>query len=415
MKRSRIEMLRSLRESLLMATRAIRSNKMRSFLTTLGVFIGVSSVIAMASCIEGLNRSMATQIQSLGSETIRVRRFKPGIQVGSRPDSLRNRKYFSVEDVEAIRRTSPAVGEVSILMVDGDRVRYRAEQTSIVRLIGSDVGFPYIQNMDLETGRFFTHSEIDHRVNVCVLGADVVDALFHGISPLDQWVTAKGQKFQVIGTFTRRGKFLGQSMDDYMVFPYTTFEKVIGKGEWLVIDAKPVSPEQMSVAIDQMTESLRRSRGVPPQKGNDFEIMTSDTLMKTYNQVTGAVYLVMLLISSIALMVGGIGVMNIMLVAVTERTREIGIRKAIGARRSDILWQFLIEAMTLTGLGGLLGILFGAGVGQLVRALTPLPSYVPPAAAIAGFTFSVGIGLFFGIWPAMKAARLNPVDALRYE
>jgi putative ABC transport system permease protein len=176
-----------------------------------------------------------------------------------------------------------------------------------------------------------------------------------------------------------------------------------------------VSPDKLSPAIDQIIDSLRRTRGVPPHKPNDFEILTSDTLMNTYKQVTGAVYIVMLAISSIALMVGGIGVMNIMLVAVTERTREIGIRKAIGARRSDILWQFLIEAMTLTGFGGLLGVGFGALVGQIVRMTTPLPSYVPPLAAVAGFTFSVGIGMFFGIWPAWKAAQLNPVEALRYE
>jgi putative ABC transport system permease protein len=401
------------REAMAMALQTLRANKMRSFLTILGVFIGVSSVIAMASCIEGLNRSMAKQIASLGSETVRIRRFKP-FHSGEMPDSLRQRKFFTLEDVESIRRSCPAVSDVSILMLDGDRIKFRGQQTGMNDFFGADVAFPKIQDVAVERGRFFSASDIEHRMQVCVIGTDVVDALFGSIDPLGQWVTAKGHKFQVIGVFARRGKLLGQTLDDMFVVPYTTFEKMVDTKR-MVIDAKPVSAAKLSLAIDQITDSLRRSRGVPPEKPNDFEIFTSDLLMNTYKQVTGAFYVVMLAISGIALLVGGIGVMNIMLVAVTERTREIGIRKAIGARRGDILWQFLVEAMTLTGIGGLLGIAFGGIVGQVVRMLTPLPSVVPPAAAIIGFSVSVSIGLFFGIWPAFKAARLNPVDALRYE
>jgi putative ABC transport system permease protein len=396
-----------------MALATIRANKMRSFLTILGVFIGVSSVIAMASCIEGLNRSMAKQIASLGTETIRIRRFKP-FHGGNMPDSLRQRKFFTVDDVEAIRRSCPAVSDVSILMLDGDRIQFRGQKTGMVDVYGTDVTFPKIQDLAIERGRFFTESDIDHRMQVCVLGNDVVEAIFGSIDPIGHWVTAKGHKFQVIGAFAPRGKLLGESLDEMFVIPYTTFEKMVDTKR-MVVDARPVSAAKLSLAIDQITDSLRRSRGVPPERNNDFEIFTSDLLMNTYRQVTGAFYVVMLAISGIALLVGGIGVMNIMLVAVTERTREIGIRKAIGARRGDILWQFLVEAMTLTGFGGMLGIAFGATVGQVVRMLTPLPSVVPPLAAIAGFTFSVGIGLFFGIWPAVKAARLNPVAALRYE
>ncbi|HEX7878548.1 MAG TPA: ABC transporter permease [Candidatus Eisenbacteria bacterium] len=403
----------NIREAVAMALDTIKVSKMRSFLTILGVFIGVSSVIAMASCIEGLNRSMAKQISSLGSETIRIRRFPP-FHGGDLPDSLRLRKYFTLNDVDGIKRTCPAVGAVSILMLDGDRVKYRGTTTGMTDIYGADVAFPEIQNVTVERGRFYNDGDIERNMRVCVIGADHVESLFAGIDPIGQWVTVKGHKFEVIGVFAHRGKFLGQSMDDMFVIPYTTFERMIG-GRRMVIDARPASAALLPTAIDQITDSLRRSRGVPPEKPNDFEVFTSDQLMNIYKQITGAFYIVMFAISSIALMVGGIGVMNIMLVAVTERTREIGIRKAIGAKRSDILWQFLIEAMTLTGLGGILGILFGAGIGQLVRMLTPLPSYVPPMAAIAGFVFSVGIGLFFGIWPAAKAARLHPVDALRYE
>jgi putative ABC transport system permease protein len=403
----------NIREAVAMALDTIRASKMRSFLTILGVFIGVSSVIAMASCIEGLNRSMAKQISSLGSETIRIRRFPP-FHAGDLPDSLRLRKYFNLNDVDGIRRTCPAVGAVSILMLDGDRLKFRGTTTGMTDIYGADESFPVIQNVVVERGRFYNAGDIERNMRVCVIGADHVESLFPGIDPIGQWVTVKGHKFEVIGIFARRGKFLGQSLDDMFVIPYTTFERMIG-GRRMVIDARPASAALLPTAIDQITDSLRRTRGVPPEKPNDFEVFTSDQLMNIYKQITGAFYIVMFAISGIALLVGGIGVMNIMLVAVTERTKEIGIRKAIGARRSDILWQFLIEAMTLTGLGGVLGILFGAGIGQLVRALTPLPSYVPPMAAILGFVFSVGIGLFFGIWPAAKAAKLHPVDALRYE
>ncbi|MDZ4804969.1 MAG: ABC transporter permease [Candidatus Eisenbacteria bacterium] len=405
--------LGNIREAVAMALSTIRVNKMRSFLTMLGVFIGVSSVIAMGSCIEGLNRSMAKQISSLGSETIRIRRFPP-FHGGNLPDSLRARKFFNLNDVDGIRRSCPAVGAVSILMLDGDRLKFRGTTSGMTDIYGADEAFPEIQSVAIERGRFYNEGDIERRMRVCVIGSDHVEALFPGIDPLGQWITAKGQKFEVIGVFARRGKFLGQTMDDMFVIPYTTFEKMIDSRR-MIIDARPRTAALLPAAMDQITDSLRRTRGVSPEKPNDFELFTSDQLMSIYKQITGAFYIVMLAISGIALLVGGIGVMNIMLVAVTERTREIGIRKAIGAKNSDILWQFLIEAMTLTGLGGILGILFGAGVGQLVRMLTPLPSYVPPMAAIAGFTFSVGIGLFFGIWPAAKAARLHPVDALRYE
>jgi putative ABC transport system permease protein len=407
--------IQDVREAVRMALSTVRANKLRSFLTILGVFIGVTSVIAMGSCIEGLNQSMAKQISTLGTHTIRVRRFPP-FRTSDLPDSLRQRKFFDLEDVEGIRRTAPAVGDVSILMLDfeGDRVRWRGHESSMISVWGADEAFPRIQEIGIESGRFFTESEIEHRMKVCVIGTDLVDALFPGVDPLGQRVVTKGNQFQVIGVFAKRGKFLGETQDDLFLIPYTTFEKLIDSRRML-IDARPAEPALQAAAIDQIVDSLRRTRGVPPDKGNDFEIFTSDQLMDTYKQITGAFYLVMLLISSIALMVGGIGVMNIMLVSVTERTREIGIRKAIGARRGDILTQFLLEAVALTGFGGLLGILFGAGVGQLVKALTPLPSDTPPLIALAGFSVSVGVGLFFGIWPAMKAARLNPVDALRYE
>ena len=406
--------LREIKESVVMALDTLRSNKLRSFLTVLGVFIGVSCVMAMGAVIEGLNRSMARQIASLGSDTIRVRRFPP-FRMHELPDSLRNRKFFAVEDVEAIRRTSPNVRAVSILMLENDRIKFRGQQTQMLQIYGADADFPVIQNLQVARGRFYNQTELEHRSDVCVIGADIVEALFGATDPLGQYVTGKSNKYKVIGVFEKKGKFLGESLDDTFVIPYTTFAASMGNVRRMLIDAKPISQDKLQTAIDEITESLRRSRGVKPNKANDFEIFTSNTLMDAYKKITAGIYAAMLLISMIALMVGGIGVMNIMLVSVTERTKEIGIRKAIGAKRSDILWQFLLEAMTLTGVGGLLGVAFGTLISVLVHALTPLPAVVPPMIAIVGFCSSVGIGLFFGIWPAWKAARLNPVDALRYE
>jgi putative ABC transport system permease protein len=231
-----------------------------------------------------------------------------------------------------------------------------------------------------------------------------------------------GKKFLVIGVLDRKGKFISQSLDSIVIVPMTTYRKCFassdnadfGIGD-LRLTVKPVSAEKVDEAMDQLTDVLRRRRHVPYGKPNDFELVTEDSFLSLYRGITKAFYLVMILISSIALVVGGIGVMNIMLVSVKERTREIGVRKAIGARRSDILWQFLIEAMTLTGVGGILGIALGIGIGKLVDAVTPLPSTAPLWSIVIAFCFSVGIGLFFGIYPAVKAARLDPIEALRYE
>jgi len=224
-----------------------------------------------------------------------------------------------------------------------------------------------------------------------------------------------GYPYTVVGQVEERGKFIGMSLDDIVMVPYTTLEKTLGPNLRMVLNAKPQSPELIDTAIDQMTDTLRRQRKVGYRQGDNFAIFTDQSLVDIYKQITGAFYLVMMVISSIGLLVGGIGVMNIMLVSVTERTREIGVRKALGARRRDILWQFLVEAMTLTGTGGVLGILAGLGAGFLIHVLAKFSFAVPVWGMVLGFVSSTGIGLFFGIYPAVKAAQLDPVDSLRWE
>jgi putative ABC transport system permease protein len=403
------------REGMSIAFQAIRANKLRSFLTVLGVIIGITSIMAIVSLIEGLNRSMKSQIAAIGSDVLYIRPFRPGAFVGGFPDSLRRRKWFTIDDVEAIRRTCPAVKAVAPLNFVDARLRYRDAESRFTTVVGTTPEFLVTNTWGIASGRFFTDTEVEHRATVCVLGKDQIEALFPHVNPIGKTIYIGGYPYTVVGQAEERGKFIGMSLDDIVLVPYTTLEKTLGPRLRMVLNAKPHSPELIDTAIEQMTETLRRQRKVGYRQGDNFAIFTDQSLVDIYNQITGAFYIVMMLISSIGLMVGGIGVMNIMLVSVTERTREIGVRKALGARRRDILWQFLVEAMTLTGTGGVLGILIGIGAGYLVHLLAKFSFAVPLWGMALGFLSSTCIGLFFGIYPAVKAAQLDPVDSLRYE
>jgi putative ABC transport system permease protein len=403
------------REGVSIAFEAIRTNKLRSFLTVLGVIIGITSIMAIVSLIEGLNHSMKSQIAAIGSDVLYIRPFRPGAFVGGFPDSLRRRKWFTVEDAEAIRRTCPAVKAVAPMNFVDARLRFRDSESRFTTVIGTTPDFLVTNNWAIGAGRFFTDTEVEHRATVCILGKDQVETLFPHLNPIGKTVYVGGYPYTVIGQAEERGKFIGQSLDDIVMVPYSTLEKTLGPNLRMVLNAKPQSPELIDRAIDQMTDTLRRQRKVGYRQGDNFAIFTDQSLVDLYKQITTGFYVVMVLISSIGLMVGGIGVMNIMLVSVTERTREIGVRKALGARRRDILWQFLVEAMTLTGTGGVLGILFGLGVGFLVHVLAKFSFAVPMWGMALGFFSSTVIGLFFGIYPAVKAAQLDPVDSLRYE
>jgi putative ABC transport system permease protein len=404
-----------IREGVQIAFGAIRANKLRSFLTVLGVIIGITTIMAMVSIIEGLNQSMKAQLASIGTDVLYIRPFQPGVFVGNFPDSLRHRPWFTPEDAEAIRRNCPAVLAVAPLNFTQVSIRYRNSETRSTTIVGSSVDYITTNNYGVSNGRAFTEGEVEHRAPVCLLGLDQVEALFPHGSSVGKSVYIGGRPFTVVGELERRGKFVGMSLDDIVIAPYTTLDKNFGPRLRMVLNAKPVSPELLDTARDQIIEVLRRQRHLTYKQADNFAVFTDQALADLYKQITGAFYLVMVVISSIGLLVGGIGVMNIMLVSVTERTREIGLRKAIGARPRDVLWQFLVEAMTLTGTGGVIGVLVGLFVGWLIHAVSPLSFAVPLWGIVLAFGSATSIGLFFGIYPAAKAARLDPVDALRYE
>jgi putative ABC transport system permease protein len=411
-----------LKDSIQMAWFTMRTHKMRSFLTILGVLVGVAAVIGMVAIVQGLNKSMASQIESLGANVIYVSRFEPRVQVGGggRSEEERKRKYITFEDAMAIKKLCPGVEAVSPEKYwwqepEGNQVKYRDREARYPDLGGVMPEYAVVNNCFVSEGRFITDTDIHFKTQTCVLGMDVAEALFPHTDPIAKDILVNNDRFTVVGVAEKKPAFLGHSQNNYLLIPYTTYCKIHPSSESFWLAVKPKSKAGMQAAIDEITQLLRLRRGVPYNKENDFAVFTQDYLMDMYHSITGAVYLVMIVISSIALLVGGVGVMNIMLVSVTERTREIGIRKALGAKRRNILWQFLIEAMTLTGSGGIMGIIFGAALGIIVGAVTPLSATISLWSVIVGFSFSVSVGLFFGIYPATRAAKLDPIVALRYE
>jgi putative ABC transport system permease protein len=411
-----------IKEGMMMAWAALKSNKMRSFLTILGVLIGVTAVIGMVSIIQGLNNSMAKQIESLGSNVIYVTKFNIGIRLGNISEEERKRKEITFEDAMAIRQSCPSVTEVSPQNYGpGSHIaKYGKEEDTRFQLAGVLPEYEVVNNNFVVEGRFFTDADVNYRADVVVLGQEVKKKLFPYVDPIGREILMGGatfspKKFMVIGVMEERPNLLGENMNNFILLPYWTFMKLYPQEKGLLLIVRPESPALISRAIDEITELMRRRRGIPPDKPNDFAVSTQDDLMNVYHQITTGVYMAMVVISSIGLLVGGVGVMNIMLVSVTERTREIGVRKAIGAKKRDIVWQFLIEAMTLSGTGGVLGILVGALLSQLIALTTPLPASISIPWVIIGFSVAVSVGLIFGIYPAYRAAKVDPIVSLRYE
>jgi putative ABC transport system permease protein len=415
-------------ETLRMAARSLFANRLRSLLALLGIVIGVGTVIGMVSLINGFQRSFQNSIRSLGNNTIYIRRIRPGVNFSDQiPDSLKQRRAFSIEDAQAILERCPSVRAVSPwkFPYDGLRLSYRGKITKVTFVFGTDHQYLLTHGQDLDQGRFFTEEEVTHRANVVVLGKDTREALFGGGTGLGKTVHVGNIPFTVIGEFAPKGKLLGENFDEVAVLPYPLMDKYFPapddappwfpkRGE-LFLDAIAVSPDQSDRAQQQIIETLRIRRHLASNKQNNFVVFTDDAFLQLYQTVTGGIVALMTLISSIALVVGGIGVMNIMLVAVTERTREIGVRKALGAPRKAILAQFLVESVVLTAVGGLIGVLLGASISWLVHAISPLPTFVSIWSVITGLLFSAIVGVFFGFYPAMRASRLDPVDSLRWE
>jgi putative ABC transport system permease protein len=409
-----------------MALGSLRANVMRSLLTMLGVVVGVATVVAMASIIQGFNQQVETSFASFGSNVIYIRKLRPGLFSPDLVDTVKRRPAFTVEDAKALRRLCPDVREVAIIgFQENLTLSYRGRTTRGVQVIGADPAVQEVNAYDPWLGRFFTPEEVRRSAPVLVLGRDIREAVMPGGEPVGKIMHLNRIPFLVVGELEPKGKGLFFNPDEILTIPYTTLDKyfppppdasfyIPKRGEYY-LNAVAIAPERTAAAVDEISEVLRRRRAVPARGRDNFAVFTEEALTELYNQLTGATYAVMLIISSISLLVGGIGVMNIMLVAVTERTREIGLRKALGAPRVSILFQFLLEAATLTGIGGLIGLVLGAGAAQAVRAVSGLPAHTPWWSAVLGFCFSVGVGLFFGMFPAVRAARLDAVEALRWE
>jgi ABC-type antimicrobial peptide transport system permease subunit len=404
----------------MLALDTLRTHKFRSFLTLLGVLIGTTTVIAVASIFAGLDSQVADAARDFGTRTIFIFKWEPGIHVGSISREERLRKPLTYDDAMAIRDECPSIEKVAVeqFLWSGSppKLKYKGMDITNYQFTGVTADDFAVANDNLGDGRFFTDTDDLHRRNVMVIGADIVKRFFANGDPIGRSVNLGGSSFEVIGTIAPRKAFPGDTGADRVVkIPYLTFRKLYPHEKEIFVLAMAVEG-RVDQAKEEVRAVLRHRRQVKPTAPDNFGISTTEQVIEQFRNMMSMVVLVTVLISSIGLMVGGIGVMNIMLVSVTERTREIGVRKAIGARRSDITWQFLLEAMTLTGSGGVLGILAGLFLSFLIRALLPsLPSSVPLWSIVAGFVVSVSIGMFFGIWPAMKASRLDPIVALRHE
>jgi ABC-type antimicrobial peptide transport system permease subunit len=414
-----IEIRQDFRENVKLALDTLRTHKLRSFLTVLGVVIGVGVIIIVASLLVGFDRSVQDQIMSYGADTAFISKFGSGIHFGRLTREERMRKPLVAEDGWAIQEQCSAVRAVAISLFpdSGDnKIRYKDNDVVGLDYRGTFPSFVNVYaNASLKEGRFFVDAENHHRQNVVVIGQSVAEVLFPNVSPIDKDVLVNGAVFRVIGVFEKpKGGFGDSDEDKRVVVPYETFRKInpTAKEHGIRMQARP---GLLDVAVDQARDLLRRRRNVPYSAQDNFGIETSQQIVDQFHDIVGMIALITIVLSSIGLLVGGVGVMNIMLVSVTERTREIGVRKAIGARRRDITAQFLTEAVALTGMGGALGVLFGGGIAQVVRMTTPMQTAVPLWAVLVGLAVSAGVGLIFGVWPAMKASRLDPVEALRYE
>ena len=408
-----------IKESASIAVSTLRANKLRSSLTILGVSVGVITVIFMVSIIQGLDRAFAQQIESLGSNTIFVSKFDPSFGRMPKAEEL-HRKELTMEDADALRREAPSlVGVSPIHRLIAAKLHYQDKQTDTPVLIGATPYYEFVHSQYVDRGRWIGDGDMEARSNVCILGVDVANALFPYEDPLDKEIKINGNTYRIIGLMQPLGNFFGQSRDNVVFIPITTYDKYYpdlpSPESAFFIIARPVSRAYVKSAMDEVKDILRRRRRVAPGTPDNFGVTSQDSLLDIYNQLTGATALVLTAVSFVALMIGGIGVMNIMLVSVTERTKEIGIRKAVGATRSNILSQFLIEAIFLTAIGGVAGLIVGEIASILMNIYSPLPAFVPLWAIVLGLGISAVVGIIFGLWPAWKAARLDPIEALRYE
>lgn len=418
--------LNQLMEALLLAVDSIRQHKLRSALTLLGIILGVATVIGMVAAIEGLNSSVMNVIEQLSPDIFIVSRFSPSdMGIKDIEDTLARRPPLKLTEAYAIRQAAPSVRQVSpfhtvnFIEGPGSSVTYRGEDAFSPIVRGVDPFYMEATGLFVVSGRFITGADDYHAAPVCVLGAEIADGLFDNVDPVGKQIRIDHQLFTVVGVLERREVlFEGPSENQLVLIPFGAFQRYYrGQNlEFLQFICRVREPGQLERALDEVRLVLRSERRLSRDAPDNFSIFTPEQFFEIWKKVTGGIYLLMIIIASIGLLIGGIGVMNIMLVSVTERYQEIGVRKALGARRRDILWQFLLEAMLLTTFGGIGGLTLGISLSFAIPLVFPsLRGQIPVWSVLAGLIVSAVVGLFFGIWPASRASRLQPIQALRYE
>jgi putative ABC transport system permease protein len=402
-------------ESALIAVRAIWSNKMRSLLTVLGNIVAVTSIIAVVSLVQGLNASVKTAITSgVGADAFNVVRAGPTFTEEDQQRVASNPRV-TLDDADAIRKFSPRIELVMAEAGSSTRVKSRTATLDSLTIRGVTKEFASLPTTQLERGRVMTANEFDSGRDLVVLGWDAADSLFGVLDALEKIIYIKGVGFRVVGVAEKKGSVLGFSQDQYAVIPLAAFRRLFGSRQSLQLTVRPTDPSLVSAAMEDTTVALRIERRLRPKQPDNFGVDTSDTFLGIYTQITSGVFTILIGVVSLSLVVGGIVIMNIMLMVVSERTREIGLRKALGARKRDILWQILTESITLSVFGGVIGTTLGFLVAYGISLATPLPAIVEPWSVVLGISVTAVVGLFFGMYPAMQAAALDPIEALRRE
>ena len=402
-------------EAILSALHSLRANKLRSFLTLLGIIIAVISIIAVVTVIQGLNDKVTDLFTGRGADVFEIDKVGQIVTSRAEWERLRRRPDLTVRDVEAVERGGESIAYVSATVDGFARVAYRERAIESADLQGLGEEYSFLAEFEIARGRHMSPIEVARSAAVAVVGPQVVEELFRGEDPLGKRIRVGSGAFTIVGVAKERGSTFGVTQDSFVAIPIGAFQKMYGQRRSVTIAVKPTAPDLIEDAIEEARLILRARHKLRPGEEDDFGIVTTEGLLTLYRRVTTGVYSALVGLVAISLVVGGIVVMNIMLVSVTERTREVGIRKALGARRRDILVQFLIEAVILSAVGGLVGVLGGFGIALIISAATPLPSSLQWWSVALGILLSSGVGIFFGIWPALKAARLHPIEALRYE
>jgi putative ABC transport system permease protein len=400
-------------EYLRFAYDALSSNKVRFLLTTLGILIGVTAIIVIFTAIQSINKYVEGEISSIGSTSLYLSKF-PWV-ITNNYWEMRNRPEVTLDDYKKLHSIVKTAKWIAPQYEAMRTIQYRNKNLQRVYTIGSNADYIYTDNAETEYGRFFTEMEVDRARPVCIIGQNVWDELFENEDPLGKRIKINGYPHRVIGILEKKGSFFGFDMDNQVILPYTTFRGISFHRRGITIAFHAEEPALIDEMREEIRGGMRRIRKLAPGEPDNFAINQQDMLSDFYNKLTGTSYLVVFIIATISLIVGGIGIMNIMLVSVTERTKEIGVRKAIGATRKNIIYQFLSESVAISSLGGIIGIIFGVLIAQGLLQYIKLDATISAGTIIIGYGFSALVGIVSGMYPAVKASRLNPIDALRYE